>query len=78
MTALAVDALTAVRAAGGDVRLLSTHRLKIVAPRPLPDALIELVRAAKPELLNLLATSSAETWGSPGAPSRRPRLGARS
>jgi hypothetical protein len=69
MTAFAVDALTAVRAAGGDVRLVSTHRLKIIAPRPLSDALIELVRAAKPELLNLLAISPAETWDSPGASS---------
>ena len=54
MTAPAVDALTAVRAAGGEVKLVSPHRLKLIAPRALPDHLIEQVRAAKPELLNLL------------------------
>ena len=54
MTALAVDAMTAVRAAGGDMRLVGPHRLKLVAPTALPSDLIERVRAAKPDLLNLL------------------------
>jgi hypothetical protein len=54
VTALAVDALAAVRAAGGDVRLVGPYRLKLVAPTALPDDLIERVRAAKPSLLNLL------------------------
>jgi hypothetical protein len=54
MTALAADALAAVRASGGDVRLVGPHLLKLVAPTALPSDLIELVRAAKPDLLNLL------------------------
>ena len=71
MTALAVDALAAVRAAGGDVRLVGPHRLKLIAPRALPDDLIEQVRAAKPDLLKLLQNKTDETlgtrtnWGEP-------------
>jgi len=69
MTALAVDALAAVRAAGGDVKLVGPQRLKLVAPTALPSDLIELVRAAKPDLLNLLQNKADETltsradWG---------------
>ena len=63
MTALAVDALTAVRAAGGEVKLVSPHRLKLIAQRALPDHLIEQVRAAKPELLNLLQNKTDATLG---------------
>ena len=63
MTAPAVDALAAVRAAGGDVRLVGPHRLKLIAPRALPDDLIEQVRAAKPELLNLLQNKTDATLG---------------
>ena len=71
VTALAVDALAAVRAAGGDVRLVGPHRLKLIAPRALPDDLIEQVRAAKPDLLKLLQNKTDETlgtrtnWGEP-------------
>jgi hypothetical protein len=54
MTALAVDALAAVRAAGGRVRLVGPYRLKLIALTALPDDLIERIRAAKPDLLNLL------------------------
>jgi len=63
MTALAVDALAAVRAAGGDVRLVSPYRLKLIAPTALPDNLIEQVRAAKPDLLNLLQNKADATLG---------------
>jgi hypothetical protein len=56
MTA-AVDMLAAVRAAGGDVTLASPGRLKVVAPRPLSGELIKQLRAAKPALLTLLASS---------------------
>ena len=63
MTAPAVDALTAVRAAGGEVKLVSPHRLKLIAPRALPDHLIEQVRAAKPELLSLLQNKTDATLG---------------
>ena len=63
MTAPAVDALAAVRAAGGDVRLVGPHHLKLIAPRALPDDLIEQVRAAKPELLNLLQNKTDATLG---------------
>jgi hypothetical protein len=63
MTALAVDALAAVRAAGGDVRFVSPYRLKLIAPTVLPDDLIEQVRAAKPELLNLLQNKTDATLG---------------
>jgi len=63
VTALAVDALAAVRAVGGDVRLVGPHRLKLIAPRALPDDLIEQVRAAKPDLLNLLQNKTDETLG---------------
>ena len=63
MTALAVDALAAVRAAGGDVRLVGPYRLKLIAPTALPDNLIEQVRAAKPDLLKLLQNKTDETLG---------------
>jgi hypothetical protein len=63
MTPLALGALAAVRAAGGEVKLVSPHRLKLIAPRALPDDLIEQVRAAKPELLNLLQNKTDATLG---------------
>lgn len=70
MTALAVEALAAVRAAGGDVKLGSAGRLKVVAPKPLADSLIERLRVVKPELIDLLSPhpdaslpSSTANWG---------------
>jgi hypothetical protein len=67
MTALAVDTLAAVRAAGGEVKLVSPYRLKLIAPAALPSDLIEQVRAAKPDLLNLLENKAdvteREYWG---------------
>ena len=64
MTTAAVDMLAAVRAIGGDVKLASSGRLKVVAPAPLPNELIEQLRAAKLDLISLLAphTPPAETW----------------
>jgi hypothetical protein len=58
MRALAVDTLAAVRASGGDVRIVGPERLKVVAPSPLPHELVDRVRAAKPELLELLSGSA--------------------
>lgn len=54
MSATAIDILAAVRARGGDVRLAPSGRLKVIAPAPLPNELIEQLRAAKHELLSLL------------------------
>ena len=53
----AVDTLAAVRALGGDVKPGSLGRLKVSAPAPLPHELIQQLRAAKPDLLTLLASS---------------------
>ena len=59
MTALAIDALEAVRAAGGDLKPVDPERLKLIAPMPLPDHLVDCVRAAKPELLKLLSSGTS-------------------
>ena len=61
MTALAGDALAEVRAAGGDVKFIGPERLKVVAPEPLPDHLVDKLRKAKPELLALLSNTSPPT-----------------
>jgi hypothetical protein len=60
MTAVASDVLAAIRAIGGDVKLAGSGRLKVVAPTPLPNELIEQLRAVKPDLISLL-TSTAPT-----------------
>jgi hypothetical protein len=57
----AVDTLAAVRALGGDVKLGSPGRLKVIAPAPLPQELIQQLRVAKPDLLTLL-TSTIDPW----------------
>ena len=64
MTTAAADMLAAVRAIGGDVKLASSGRLKVVAPAPLPNELIEQLRAVKLDLISLLATHTppAEIW----------------
>ena len=67
MTLVVTDMLAAVRAVGGDVKLVGSGRVKVVAPMPLPSDLIERLRASKPELLRLLTSSRlearpAETW----------------
>jgi hypothetical protein len=60
MTAAAVEMLAAVRARGGDVKIVAPGQLKVFAPAPLPSELIENLRAAKLDLLTVL-TSSAPT-----------------
>ena len=67
MTLVVTDMLAAVRAVGGDVKLVGFGRVKVVAPMPLPSDLIECLRASKPELLRLLTSSRpearpVETW----------------
>jgi hypothetical protein len=54
MSAAAADILAAVRSIGGDVKLVGSGRLKVVAPAPLSDDLIEQLRAVKPDLVLLL------------------------
>jgi hypothetical protein len=63
MTASAAEALATVRAAGGDVRIVGPERLKVTAPVPLPNDLVERLRAMKPELrLALLSEASSRPW----------------
>lgn len=57
----AIDMLAAVRALGGEVKLANSGRLKVVAPAPLPNELIERLRAAKPDLLTLLSSPELQT-----------------
>jgi hypothetical protein len=54
MSAAAADILAAVRSIGGDVKLVGSGRLKVVAPAPLSDDLIEQLRAVNPDLVLLL------------------------
>jgi hypothetical protein len=67
MSAAATDMLAAVRALGGKLKLVNPGRLKVVAPAPLPNELIEQLRTAKSDLLALLASpelqiGSDDTW----------------
>lgn len=67
MTVAAVDMLATVRAIGGDVKIVAPGRLKVVAPAPLPNELIEKLRAAKLDLLTVLTSSTptanlADAW----------------
>jgi hypothetical protein len=69
MTPLAADALATVRAAGGDVRIVGPERLKVTAPVPLPNDLVDRLRTVKLELLALLSgpsSSAAEMWDDAG------------
>ena len=50
MSAFAVDVLTAIYAAGGTVRIAGEDRLKVSAPVPLPNALMDRLRAVKPDV----------------------------
>jgi hypothetical protein len=58
----AANTLAAVRALGGDVKLGSPGRLKVIAPGPLPNELIQRLHAAKPDLLTLLTSNTVDTW----------------
>jgi len=51
----AVEALREMEAAGGRVELLGDGRLHIEAPEPLPDDLVDRIRANKPEIVAMLA-----------------------
>jgi hypothetical protein len=65
MTPLAADALATVRSAGGDVRIVGPERLKVTAPVPLPNELVDRLRTVKRELLALLSRpgpTAAEIW----------------
>jgi hypothetical protein len=76
MSAAAIDMLAAVRALGGEVKLADSGRLKVIAPAPLPNQLIEQLREAKPDLLTLLAppepqTEPLDTWADTEGGTRR-------
>jgi hypothetical protein len=43
------------------VKVANSGRLKVMAPAPLPKELIEQLRAAKPDLLSLLASAEPQT-----------------
>jgi hypothetical protein len=60
MTADAASLLAEIRRSGGDVRLVSYNRLKLVAPMPLLAELAKRVRAAKPMLLAALADTGRQ------------------
>jgi hypothetical protein len=61
MNADAVNLLAEIRRLGGDVKLVSSDKLKLIAPSTLLPDLIKKVRVAKPMLLNVLANDSALT-----------------
>jgi hypothetical protein len=60
MSALAVDVLTAIYAAGGTVRIAGEDRLKVSAPVPLPNVLMDRLRAVKPDVRSLLSAVPAD------------------
>jgi hypothetical protein len=55
MTADAVNLLAEIRRLGGDVKLVSCDKLKLVAPSALMPELTKRVRVAKPMLLAVLS-----------------------
>ena len=65
MTLAALDLVREVEQAGGQLQA-SGGRLKVRAPKPLPDELVAALRARKPEIIDCLAV------GSPMAPAARP------
>src|SRR5262249_18243315 len=73
MTADALNLLADIRRVGGDVKLISCDKLKLVAPTPLLPELARRVRAAKPMLLAALAddTGPAQREGVSFPPNNR-------
>jgi hypothetical protein len=63
MTADAVNLLAEIRRLGGDVKLVSCDKLKLVAPSALMPELIKRVRVAKPMLLAVLADNTSRSRG---------------
>ena len=66
MTAHAQDLIARLQAAGGKLSL-EDGQVFIEAPAPLPDELVEQLRAAKPALINILGRSDPEPAARPGA-----------
>jgi hypothetical protein len=60
MSALAIDVLSAIYAAGGTVRIADEDRLKVSAPVPLPSALMDRLRAVKPDVRSLLTALAVD------------------
>jgi hypothetical protein len=67
MTAVALDLLQAVAAAGGIIRL-EGDMLRLSAPAPLPDDLRARVRQHRAEIVTLLAAAEQANSPSPEAP----------
>lgn len=63
MKADAVNLLAEIRRLGGDVKLVSCDKLKLVAPSALMPELIKRVRVAKPMLLAVLANNTSRWRG---------------
>jgi hypothetical protein len=55
MSAPAIDVLTAIYAAGGTVKISGEDRLRVSAPGPLPNSLMDRLRAVKPDVTSLLS-----------------------
>ena len=66
MTAHLHNLLDQVHEAGGRL-LMNGDKLRVEAPAPLPDELVEQLKAAKPALLNLLTKVEPEVDARPGA-----------
>ena len=60
MSALAIDVLTAIYSSGGTVKIAGEDRLKVSAPVPLPNALMDRLRALKPDIRSLLSAVPAD------------------
>ena len=74
MMADAVNLLAEIRRLGGDVKLISCDKLRLVAPTALMPELAERVRAAKPMLVAVLLddTSPAQQNGEGVMPPQQP------